>query len=172
MLTVVASGIVGRYLYDKVHKGLYGKQAQLRDVVADIAALKLELGAELSGQSGIGQELERYMPRDAFTPHSFASSVVSAALAGVRARSSRRRIRREMKRLLSKPEWQRRTRRERRAKIHEVDGHLLIFFCAVKKAQRLAFFERLFGLWHHLHMPLFVLLALTVVIHVVAVHLY
>jgi len=172
MLTVVASGIVGRYLYAKIHKGLYGKQAELRDVLSDIMTLKQELGAELAGQSGIRQELERYTPKDGFTSPSFVASVVSAALAGVRARSSRRRIRREVKLLLSRPEQQRSTRRQRRAKMREIDAHLRIFFAAVKKAQRLAFFERLFGMWHHLHMPLFVLLALTVVIHVVAVHLY
>jgi hypothetical protein len=172
MLTVVASGIVGRYLYAKIHKGLYGKQAELRDVLSDIMTLKQELGAELSGHSGLRRELERYAPKDGLIPSSFLGSVVSAAFAGVRARSSRRRIRREVSHFLSRPEGQRSTRRQRREKMKEIDGHLRIFCAAVKKAERLAFFERLFGMWHHLHMPLFVLLALTVVIHVVAVHLY
>jgi hypothetical protein len=172
MLTVVASGIVGRYLYAKVHKGLYGRQAELRDVLSDIMTLKRDLGAELTGHSGIRQELERYTPKDRFASQSFFGSVVSAALAGTRALSSRHRIRREVKLLLSRLQRPRLTRRQRREEMNEIDAHLRIFFAAVKKAQRLAFFERVFGMWHHLHVPLFVLLALTVVIHVVAVHLY
>jgi hypothetical protein len=33
-------------------------------------------------------------------------------------------------------------------------------------------FERLFSLWHALHMPLFVMLVIAGVVHVIAVHLY
>jgi hypothetical protein len=173
MLTVVASGIVGRYLYGKVHKGLYGKQVAVRDVLSDIMALKHELGEKLDWHRGIQDELERYAPRGGSISPSMFSSFVSAALAGARTRSSHRRIRREVKLYLSaRSERPRSKRRWRRREMKDIDEHLQIFFAAAKKAQRLAFFERLFSMWHHLHMPLFVLLVLTVVIHVVAVHLY
>jgi hypothetical protein len=62
--------------------------------------------------------------------------------------------------------------RQRRAHMRAVEDHLMFYFAAAAKAARLAIFERLFALWHVLHMPLFILLALTVVIHIVAVHLY
>ena len=40
------------------------------------------------------------------------------------------------------------------------------------KASQLGFWERMFSAWHVLHVPLFFLLLVSGVIHVVAVHLY
>jgi hypothetical protein len=42
----------------------------------------------------------------------------------------------------------------------------------VRRVAGFAFYERLFGLWHVLHVPLFVMLLVTAVAHVVAVHRY
>jgi hypothetical protein len=46
------------------------------------------------------------------------------------------------------------------------------YFAAVNRAAAFAFYERLFALWHILHMPLFVLLILAAIVHVVGAHLY
>jgi hypothetical protein len=43
---------------------------------------------------------------------------------------------------------------------------------AVKKAAALAFYERLFRLWHVLHVPLFFLLVIAAIIHVFAAHYF
>jgi hypothetical protein len=80
-----------------------------------------------------------------------------------------REVREYMRRDGSGGAW---TRRQKRAHLREIDGQLRVYFAAVKKAEKLTFFERLFGMWHHLHFPLFILLALTVVLHIVAVHQY
>jgi hypothetical protein len=53
-----------------------------------------------------------------------------------------------------------------------LDGQLRMLVAGVTKADRLALFERLFGIWHHFHTPLFAVLALTVIMHVIAVELY
>jgi hypothetical protein len=172
MLIVVASGIAGRYLYAKVHKGLYGKQVQLRDVLADIGTLKIGLGDEVSGHPAIMAELEKYQPKTAAS-FSVARGLVSAIMSGMQTRASRHRILRLAHRHLAEsPTTRGWTRRYRRQHIQSIDQHLRVYFAAVKKAQRLAFFEKIFSLWHHLHMPLFILLTLTVVMHIVAVHLY
>lgn len=173
MLIVVASGIVGRYLYAKIHKGLYGKQVALRDILADIMALQQVFGEELVLDDAIVHELERYVPKGGVASRSLLGSLVSASLIGSRTRGSYRRVRRAVKRYLaSGAEGRFATRRERRTKLKEIDQQLRVYFAAVKKATRLTLFERLFGMWHHLHMPLFILLALTVVFHIVAVHRY
>jgi hypothetical protein len=43
---------------------------------------------------------------------------------------------------------------------------------AVRKAAAFAFYERLFRLWHVLHLPLFFILIMAAVIHIVAAHLF
>jgi hypothetical protein len=173
MLLVVASGIVGRYLYAKVHRGLYGKHVELRDVLDDILEVTHHLGTHLFTHPRIQEELERHVPKITSEPSSFLTSFVSAATAGPRTRASHRRIMREIRKSLSSRNARySSTRRQRRAELREIDNQLRIFFAAARKAERFAFFETLFGMWHHFHLPLFILLALTVTIHIIAVHLY
>ena len=47
MLVVATSGIVGRYLYGKIHLGLYGRKAVVQEILADADALKGVIGADL-----------------------------------------------------------------------------------------------------------------------------
>ena len=35
-----------------------------------------------------------------------------------------------------------------------------------------SFYERLFGLWHILHLPIFFMMILSALVHVLAVHMY
>lgn len=173
MLIVVASGIAGRYLYAKVHKGLYGKQEELRDVLSDVAALRQAIGGDFAGLAGIENELSRYVTDARARPQSLLAGFFSAVSAGSRTQSSRRRIMRDIRQSIAAGSLpQPMTRRQKRGHLKDIDGQLRFYFAAVKKAKRLAFFERLFGMWHHLHVPLFVLLVLTVTIHVIAVHRY
>jgi hypothetical protein len=56
----------------------------------------------------------------------------------------------------------------RREGLAALDRYLL----TVRRAAGFSFFERLFALWHVLHVPLFVMLVIAGFTHVVAVHLY
>jgi hypothetical protein len=54
------------------------------------------------------------------------------------------------------------------------DGALLVrTYChELRHTAYLTFFERLFALWHIVHMPLFFLMLVAAGIHIVAVHFY
>jgi hypothetical protein len=43
---------------------------------------------------------------------------------------------------------------------------------AARRVARFSLYERLFALWHLWHTPLFVMLLITVAVHIIAVHLY
>lgn len=62
-------------------------------------------------------------------------------------------------------EWRRRQLADGRARIRG-------YHAAIRRVGGLAINDRLFAAWHHLHFPLFIMLILTALIHVVAVHLY
>ena len=47
-----------------------------------------------------------------------------------------------------------------------------MYFSEFNKTAAFVFYERLFALWHVLHLPLFAILVFAAVLHVVAVHLY
>lgn len=168
MLIVVFSGIAGRYLYAKVHRGLYGKQMAMRDILDDIVDVKAGLTGEVMGHRDVKAELERYVPKAGphTTPH-------IAPLGAVQTRASRRKILKLARLQLDQhPRTSGWARRRKRRHVRSIDAQLRTYFAAVNKARRFAVFERLFGLWHHLHMPLFLLLVITVTLHIIAVHLY
>jgi hypothetical protein len=78
---------------------------------------------------------------------------------------ARRGVRAESERL----GWSARERRRRSATLAAlVNGYA----AAARKVAALAFYERMFALWHTFHLPLFLLLVMAATIHVVAVHLY
>jgi hypothetical protein len=168
MLIVVSSGIVGRYLYGKVHKGLYGQHADLRDIVADMTALKTSLGEVLSSLPHVVQILERHV-----AGAGSRNVLLSVLTTGPRLNRERRRMVREIQNAMAaSPHWSSMPRRQRRAFTKELNERLRLFYAAVKKAERLRFYDGLFSKWHHLHLPLFLMLAFTVVIHIIAVHRY
>ena len=173
MLSVVASGVVGRYLYTKVHQGLFGRTAEVKEILADTEALKQTLGDGLTDASGILDELRAFETK-ALAPHrNFMSSLWRFFTLGFLIRRTRDRLIRHANGVIALEArrhawgWIQKRRRSRAVRIH-----LTLYFAAVRKAARFAVFERLLALWHVLHMPLFVLLVITAIIHVVAVHQY
>jgi hypothetical protein len=63
MLTVASSGLVGRYLYGRIHLGLYGRRAQIAELQADVAALKGAIEGELAMPPDFLAALDRHTER-------------------------------------------------------------------------------------------------------------
>lgn len=172
MLIVVASGIAGRYLYARIHKGLYGQHLDARDILADLEQIFRKLDADFPGAAEIMSALRNCAPQQSAS-RGLLTSAYRALAAGLRAAAGRRRVKTLLARYIStNPRFAHMGRWQRRKALRAAYAQIDVFFAAVCKADRLAFFERVFGLWHHLHMPLFAVLALTVVLHIVAVHRY
>lgn len=173
MLTVVASGIVGRYLYSQVHRGLYGQKAEARDILEDILALQQQLGLDVAGSAAVFSSLERLNSAVSGSKKSAVSAFASAVTIGLRVQIVKQSVLREasraIRRMARQNGW---SRRQQRRQVAAFNLHAKIYFSAVKKAERLALFERLFALWHVLHMPLFIMLVMSVLFHIVAVHRY
>jgi hypothetical protein len=174
MLAVAASGIVGRYLYAKIHIGLYGRKAEAKEILAEVESLRQSLGHELEVANYIGEELNSFSQRVAAKPPiGVFSSLWSGAVLSVQTRVMSVRLLRETRRLIrvegERRGWSQRERRKRLAHISEI---FRLYFYAVRKAAEFAFYERVFALWHIFHLPLIFLMAAAAVIHIWAVHQY
>jgi hypothetical protein len=118
--------------------------------------------------AALDQHAERAGRRRGALSSLFAFLALRLASVGLKARLGRlaeRHIGAQAKRL----GWSRRLKR-RHGKA--VRGLIEDYLAAVNKTAAFVFYERLFALWHVLHLPLFALLLFAAVIHVVAVHLY
>lgn len=173
MLVIVASGIIGRYLFARIHMGLYGSKAEVRRILTDADAVKHALGADFQGAEKILRELAAFESRVLVRRTGFFSSLWSFLALGWRSQNVRHSISRQAKAAIEREGkgrglgW-----RARRKRLNLVRQHLDLYFATVNKAARFGVYERMFALWHVLHMPLFFLLVLSAILHVIAVHLY
>ena len=168
MLLVAGSGLVGRYLYARVHHGLYGRIATLRELQSAAESLKAQGGA-LRILPGLVEATERAEAR-IVKPAPFAVRPFRAAWVARRESALLRRIVSDAVAMAA----------ARSPALHAESGRLTRTACdyvsaRLRSARRVAEFEgceRLFAAWHVLHLPLFVMLLVVGVVHVVAVHVY
>jgi hypothetical protein len=173
MLVVACSGIVGRYLYGKIHIGLYGRKAEVQELLADADALKEIIGTDLPIADRVVTQLNAFAQLGIAAPKGvvagfFLLPAVSWHAITLRARlmrDARQVIAIEGKRLGS-------SRRVRRRQLAVIADHVTLYVVTVKKAAAFAFYDRLFGLWHVFHLPLFFLLVVAAIVHIFAAHFF
>jgi hypothetical protein len=168
MLLVAGSGIAGRYLYGRIHMGLYGRKARLQEILADCGFLNQAIGAELPEGAKIVAALEAHAAR------SMAASLPARFfLQKGRSRRLRRKLVRDVRRVVTERGaehgW---SGRDQRRRVAQVRQHLGLYFSAVDKATTFGIYDRLFAAWHVAHLPMFLLLVIAAIVHVIAVHLY
>jgi hypothetical protein len=172
MLIVAGSGIFGRYFYTRIHHGLYGRRSSR----ADLQAAAAELRDKVAGSQFVPQLLEQ----------------LDAADARLLGKSGKlppllwRPIRVTLQVWIERRKLTRTATRELRAAARTnaiLAQQYPVFLKATKRyigkrldaARRVAEFEsyeRLFALWHMFHLPLFFILLVAGIIHVIAVHIY
>ena len=50
--------------------------------------------------------------------------------------------------------------------------YLSAYFSTIQKITVFSFYEKLFSMWHVLHLPLFLMMLISGIVHVIAVHMY
>lgn len=173
MLLVAMSGLVGRFIYKRIHMGLHGKKAQVQEILVDIAAFKQQIGADLADEHHIQQELRAYEQQILLPNKGIIRTLWFVLKLHFKTKKSRAVVLREVRQIVRAHaktngwSW-----RERRQRTKAAAQRLSQYFAAVRKASQYSIYERLFSLWHVLHLPLFYFLILSAIAHVIAVHLY
>lgn len=168
MLIVASSGLVGRYLYSRIHHGLYGRRATLLELSRDADSLRQHSGA-LRLLPGLMDELER-AERHISAP---CPVPLRPFLAAWRQRGESRRLGRLVVAAIGIAAGRsdavaRQRERFTRVACGYVDSRLM----AARRVAEFEASERLFAAWHVLHLPLFAMLVIVGIVHVIAVHVY
>jgi hypothetical protein len=174
MLIVALSGVIGKYIYGRIHMGLYGRKARVRELLAEADELKRYLGEEIKVGTFVSRELNAFSKSiQSEARASVLGSLWRGATMAVRARRMRAHLIAESRRLIriegKAARWSWWQRRDRQKRVSEI---VSLYSEAIVKAAELGFYERLFALWHVLHLPLFFLMLAAGIIHVWAVHQY
>jgi len=173
MLLVAGSGIIGRHFYARIHRGLYGRKTSLKELQTELQAsadkshgmAKLmpglvskldQLSEQLQGDAitrslGVGRSLKW-----TFSHHLMRLSLWWTARRELRAAAARSEtVKRNYQRML-----------------RSTSGYIRDYTALMGRVAQFSFYERLFALWHVFHLPIFLMMVLSALTHVLAVHMY
>jgi hypothetical protein len=173
MLLVVGSGLIGRYLYGRVHLGLYGRKVVVQEILADADALKGLIGAGLPVADRVVVELNAFAQRGTAAPNGLLAGLFFLPVIGWQSRAIRARLIADAHRVIAvegkKLGWSRKVRRQQFSRVADL---VSLHVAAVRKAAVFSLYERLFRLWHIFHLPLFFLLVIAATVHIFAAHFF
>lgn len=164
MLVVSASGIVGRFIYTRIHYEYRGHVASLGELRAHATEEGDVLAEAVRRAPDLAQPLDD-LRRWAFAPRGAIGRAVMLVSIGQRVRWTRRRVRLVWKRATAREAAGAPSRRDVAAAVREQTT-------AIRRVAEYATYERFFALWHALHLPFCVGLFVAAAVHVVAVHMY
>jgi hypothetical protein len=173
MALVASSGLVGRFLYARIHRGLYGEKATLAELGAQARAGEEAMHALAAIAPEVVERLDRYAAHSEAVGRSGLARPIAFFALGFRGMRERhygvRVVRQALRRVAEQEAWDaaRLARRiERRRSL------VASYVATVQRLAQFAVFERLFSWWHVLHVPLVWLMVASAIAHVVAVHMY
>jgi hypothetical protein len=173
MVIVVLSGVVGRFIHVRVHRGLHGEQTSLRELRQRAGMVESDARSRLHHLPSVEARLLAFERVDQLAKPNWLTHLRQVALLPVMQQVAYLRcvadIRRSLRELAAQRRWsadelRRRERRTRRL----VDRYLN----AVVRVAQYKAYERIFALWHVAHLPFVYLLVISAVVHVIAVHAY
>lgn len=165
MLLMVSSGLIGRYIYSRLHMGLYGKRMELKQLQTMRTEVFDNLKQVETSTSGIREKLLASLEAlDQLTRSSGPS------LAGIRRTRKHSTAVREQMGALLKAETA--SSEISSFQFKQMKQFAESYLSLTTKIVSLAYWDRTFALWHMLHMPIFIMLIISGFVHVYAVHTY
>lgn len=169
MLVVSGSGLIGRYFYSRIHRGYSGRKLEVRALLSEMHGF-LDSLAALGHDGALARaRLEPFEQRTVAAGAGFWTSAKSVLSIGMSTRVAERQLYRDILEGHSPDGGASAASLQGRQRLI---AHAHDYFDAVRRAAEFAFYDRMFRLWHLFHLPLFLILVVTAIIHIVAVHMY
>jgi hypothetical protein len=167
MLFVVASGIIGRFVYTQIHYGLYGRRATLEKIQEEW----LSHADDTKSRLHFAPQIERWVrsfEEDALEhERAFPMNLLHFAWLGLSRRWVTFRCTRQLRRI-----WRLDSSPSARKGVSTAYPLVPSYLREVQRVAQFGAYERLFSLWHVLHVPLIYLLAASTIFHIIAVYMY
>jgi hypothetical protein len=172
MLIVAGSGVIGRYIYTRLHAQMDGHVDTLEQLKAVGERLRTHT-TSISFLPGVLQAIETVERRYIEAPRNPIGRFLHLFTGGARLATARWRVRREIKEAILKATRHDRVIRANAPRIAQVarryaDRRLE----AGRRMTEYQLYAQLFSLWHVLHIPLFFILLIAGIVHVIAINVY
>lgn len=173
MSLVAGSGIIGRFIYTRIHHGLYGRRANLNELRELVGLSSKEVQSKLAFAPNVENALTTFESALATPVRDPLRSAWMFVTLWLRGRVVYFHCARELNQLYKtharKKGWDH-DKYQRRLKAAQ---HLVLTYMqGVQRVAQFHTYERLFSLWHVLHVPFVYMMVFSAIAHVVAVHMY
>jgi hypothetical protein len=172
-LLVAGSGVIGRYLYTKIHNGLYGRKVSLRELTEQLSKSSDALTSRDGFIDEIRQELGVVVQKVLTPPDSLWHSIWRPVVVGIRTRWLYYQMSWKIRcKLLARSKLSPAVSKHRGRLMRTTQNYLRIHLKQTRQVAQFGTYERLFSLWHIIHVPFFIMMVISALVHVLAVHLY
>jgi len=173
MLVVAGSGVIGRYIYTRLHARMDGHEDTLEQLKAVGDRLRTQ-ATSLSFLPGLLDAIDRAEKRWIEPPSALLMRFPHLLTGGPRLAIARWRVRREIKAAVARAQ-----RRGSALIAQHAEGIAAVAnnyagrrLEAGRRMAEYQMYARLFSLWHVLHIPLFFMLLIAGIVHVIAINVY
>ena len=173
MLLVALSGIIGRFIYRHIHRGLYGRQSDLKELQKAVNSSQEKINSLLMDAPDISHKLKQFSDlalthEGAFSTRAWRFVTLSWYRRKLAAECSED-LRQAVVLLAKSQHW---NAHEQEMRWHEAVQKVKDYLAAVQEAAQFSTYEWMFRLWHIAHSPFVWLLAFSAIVHVIAVNMY
>jgi hypothetical protein len=173
MLIVAGSGVVGRFIYARVNRGLRGEQTDFKALQVKAGLDQQDVRSRLSFAPEVEARLKAFEQNELKATAGWMTHLRRVFWLPVTQwlvyRGCVADLRAPLHRLAEQSQWspEDRVRRELLAR-----KMVRRYVNAVVRVAQYTAYERLFSFWHVAHIPFVYLLIISAVVHVIAVHAY
>jgi hypothetical protein len=163
MILVAGSGLIGRFVYTRIHKGLYGSRSTLKEAHAELAGSSGEMKSKLHFFPKVEAKLKKFEHEALEQKRGFLAGVWYFLSFDVR------------RMLLAWRCWRYIHLKLGSNKKDLADEASELVSQYLKQIQTVAQFkkcEQIFSAWHVLHIPLMYMMVATAIFHVIWTHMY
>lgn len=173
MIIVALSGVVGRFIYARVHRGLRGEQTGFKELQTRAKFDQDEVRSRLAFAPTVEADLKAFEQAELQATPGWRSHLRQVFWLPIKQWFVYRRCVRDLhgaiRKLARHGQWSRQDLQRREAMSRKL---IRRYLNAVVRVAQYTAYERLFSLWHIAHIPFVYLLIISAVVHVIAVHAY
>jgi len=175
MLLVSGSGTFGRFFYTKIHHGLYGRQASVNEIRAELEQSG-DVKSVFNFAPHIEKTLEEFRANAERISKETGYGFVNFIKVGFQASSLSRSLSNELHEVMEAHARDGNFNAQQLAGMDvmylEYREKITVYLRAVRDAAQFHTYERLFSWWHIFHIPLVYMMVFSAIYHVYAVHAY
>jgi hypothetical protein len=175
MLLVSGSGIFGRFFYQKIHNGLYGRNTSFQQLQDELNGSK-NVKSVLSFAPEVQKKLEDFHAHAMNLSSKGRISVWNFLTLGLRVQWLTRTLIIDLEDIMysdaNEKQWNDAQMKRLDALFFQNAQFIRTYLTTVRDVAQFSTYEKLFSLWHIFHVPLVYMLVFSSIWHVISVHKY